>query len=328
MKYITDEFKALQEETIEGIRLEMIRKYPNFVHDNISAQKRIDKIVNGLKEYFKANRIRTVVLGMSGGLDSTVTAALCAKADVNVIGLVMPIEQKPEETLRGLKTAAQYCSAYAMIDLTANFKILSEKLSKKTYTTTKHHKWTSRSAQLRNINLGNIKARLRMITLYDEARTRDGIVMSTDNYSELLMGFWTLHGDTGDVSPIQMVFKGFELSYIAKELGVLEDIINAVPTDGLGISNSDEDQLGASYRFVDAVMCNHLNYVENRCVLNPKNLDALEIFKQDGKSSWRTAWDIYQAALNIVDRHKRTEFKRNNPYMIEHEDTLFMLRDK
>ena len=322
-KYITEGFKKLKAETIESIRQEMIEKYPSFVHSPETAQARIDKIVKGLIQYFTKSNINTVVLGMSGGLDSAVTAALCRKAGVNVIGLVMPIEQKPNETLAGLQAAQRFCTAYTVIDLTNEFKVLSEKLTtSRKWVTTKDHRWTSGPSHDRaNINLGNIKARLRMITLYDEARKRAGVVISTDNYSELLMGFWTICGDVGDVSPIQMVFKGFELPWIARKLDVPESIVNAVPTDGLGISKSDEEQLDGAYDFVDAVMCNHLGYVNNRDVLKQTNIDALNIFSD--KDSGSDIWDLTRAADRIVSRFRRTEFKRNHPHLIEDEGELF-----
>lgn len=107
-----------------------------------------------------------------------------------------------------------------------------------------------------NIAEGNIKARLRMITAYHMANIFKGCVLSTDNYSEYNMGFWTLHGDVGDISPIQFINKGFELQYIAKALGIPDNIITQAPSDGLGVTatNTDEAQLGANYKFVDSAM--------------------------------------------------------------------------
>jgi hypothetical protein len=97
------------------------------------------------------------------------------------------------------------------------------------------------------VRKGNIRARLRMITLYNLAQLHGGFVASTDNLSELGAGFWTLHGDVGDYSPIQSLLKSWEVPYLAQLNGVPESTVRAKPTDGLGIDSGDEAQLGASY---------------------------------------------------------------------------------
>ena len=101
---------------------------------------------------------------------------------------------------------------------------------------------------------GNIRARLRMITLYNLAHKVAGCVGSTDNFSELAAGFWTLHGDVGDIAPIQSLNKSWEVPMLAKMLDVPQATVEAVPTDGLGISNSDADQLGMSYLEFDIAL--------------------------------------------------------------------------
>ena len=103
---------------------------------------------------------------------------------------------------------------------------------------------------------GNLKARLRMITLYDLARKTNGLVLSTDNLSEFQMGFWTICGDVGDYAPLQNIGKGFELPAIARQLDIRNDIIVQAPSDGLMITDDDTDeaQLGANYKEVDTIM--------------------------------------------------------------------------
>ena len=92
------------------------------------------------------------------------------------------------------------------------------------------------------IRMGNIKARLRMIYLYNLASKSNGLVLSTDNFTEYMLGFWTLHGDVGDFGIIQKVLKGLELYDIARYLDVPQEIIDAKPDDGLGIAGGDEDR--------------------------------------------------------------------------------------
>jgi nicotinamide-nucleotide amidase len=95
-----------------------------------------------------------------------------------------------------------------------------------------------------------------MITLYHIAQLTGGIVISTDNLSELWMGFWTLNGDVGDLAPIQHIWKGLEEYTIAGALGVPEESLNAIPTDGLDVipGGTDEDQLGLPYSDLDRVI--------------------------------------------------------------------------
>jgi len=151
------------------------------------------------------------------------------------------------------------------------------------------------------IRIGNLKARTRMLYLYDLAAKNKGMVLSTDNYTELLLGFWTLHGDVGDYGMIQSLWKTevYELSkFMAKhemnetQAKALLDCVDAVPTDGLGITNSDLDQIGASSYFeVDQILIKMLQ--------NP-NSDELK----DNK---------------VVRRNKNSEFKRQNPFNIPRE---------
>jgi NAD+ synthetase len=151
--------------------------------------------------------------------------------------------------------------------------------------------------QVGKIASGNVKARIRMILLYDIARRVDGMVLGTDNLTEYLLGFWTLHGDVGDYSPIQYLWKTevYALSqHLIKECGedrsrVLLSCIEATPTDGLGITHSDLDQLGAGcYEEVDKIL---KAYLAGK--LPKKMMDH-----------------------PVIQRHLRSKFKRNNPFNI------------
>jgi NAD+ synthetase len=148
------------------------------------------------------------------------------------------------------------------------------------------------------IRLGNIKARIRMIILYDMAQKFGGLVMSTDNLTELYLGFWTLHGDVGDLGLIQKLWKTdvYQMSryLIDTELTdprakkALQDCIDAVPTDGLGITKSDLEQIGGnSYTEVDEVLYNYLVY---------------------GRGDKNNP---------IIQRYERTHFKRENPVNLD-----------
>ena len=133
-----------------------------------------------------------------------------------------------------------------------------------------------------------------MVYLYDLAAKNKGVVLSTDNYTELLLGFWTLHGDVGDLGMIQNLWKMevYEMAqYIAEyeaneqQAQALWACINATPTDGLGITSSDLEQLGAnSYNEVDKILKSYLS----------------------GNKEYSNH--------PVIKRHLATHFKRNNPY--------------
>lgn len=190
---------------------------------------------------FRADGPDTAVLGMSGGVDSALTAALLKAAGWRVIGHTLPISQNPEETRRGEDASIALGLEHVHIDLGQEYEALRSGLARI------DPDLKGGTGETLDIRRGNLRARLRMIALYDQARRHDGLVASTDNFSELTAGFWTLHGDVGDLAPIQTLLKSWEVPALARISGVPEETWRATPTDGLGISHSDEDQLGASY---------------------------------------------------------------------------------
>ena len=243
-------------------------------------------IISSLAKYKTLSGIENVVIGMSGGIDSAVTASLFQAAGYEVHGVTMPINQKPEETERGFEACEKLNIVHHHNDLTRLYEKYCEV-----------HCETDLSLLSNPIRCGNIKARLRMITLYDLASKLKGFVASTDNFSELAAGFWTLHGDVGDVAPIQSLTKSWEVPAMAEYMGVPEATIKAVPTDGIGISNSDEDQFGFSYLEFDIVLLKML-----KGPFNPKNISDND----------------QQIIDNVATRIKNTAHKRANPQNIVH----------
>lgn len=206
----------------------------------------IFKAAKFLSDYCKMFNIHFVVTGVSGGLDSAVSIALAKQAsemngELDVMGLILPCQSDPRDEQLAKLVLNKFQVSYKIVDLTDLFLHTSKTMP-------------FESKETQKIADGNIKARLRMITSYDVARKMNGIVLSNDNLSELLMGFFTLHGDVGDVGMIQNIFKGVELYDIASALDIPVQILMSKPKDGLGISESDEDQLGASYEVVDKTM--------------------------------------------------------------------------
>lgn len=203
----------------------------------------IDAIVKKLCVYIDENEIKDFVIGMSGGADSATTYALLKEVqkqngyeDIRIHAYTLPIYQNTEETLRANDLVNFYGDTIHHVDLTLIYKAMADGLF-----------FENNNEEGSSIRKGNMKARLRMMYLYNVAHKNKGVVVSTDNFSEYTAGFWTINGDVGDIAPIRNLFKSVEVPAIAKELGVPEKFWRATPTDGLGISSSDEEQLGMSY---------------------------------------------------------------------------------
>lgn len=244
-----------------------------------TAQNVIANIRTIVKEYVAKNKLKSLVLGVSGGLDSACIAALCQEkyTGVPLIGISIPLKSTNDHMEKAEWVGTNYCTAFEEFNAWEEDYLTRETIENNIYNTIPFYEKMFNVLEKtdgiaikagfqvntfpKNILNGNMKARIRMITLYDLARKTNGMVLSTDNYSELLMGFWTINGDVGDYGPIQNIFKGIELPTIARALGIREDIITQKPSDGLMVTedNTDEAQLGAEYKYVDAIMIVYLD---------------------------------------------------------------------
>ena len=249
-------------------------------------------IVQSLVAYANKYKISNVVIGLSGGIDSALSASLFRDAGYHVIGVTMPIEQIEEETERGIETAKALGIDHRHIDLTDAY----HDLLKQQYKLDAGLISNDYSSKMRK---GNIRARLRMITLYNLAGASQGFVASTDNFSELAAGFWTLHGDVGDVSPIQSLSKSWEVPALAEMQGVPDSVVFAVPTDGLGISSSDEDQFGFSYLEFDIALFKLL-----------ENMDGVEFEHSPADIAGFKNVEDKLIVNEVVDRIKGTTYKK------------------
>ena len=199
-------------------------------------------IVNWLSDYAGTAGVKGFIVGVSGGIDSAVTSALCARTELPLLCLEMPIYQAENQVSRALNHIAWLQRSFGnvsmvQVDLTPVFDSLIATLP------------AVKNEEDRFMALANTRARLRMTTLYYFAGLYHYLVAGTGNKVEDFgVGFYTKYGDGGvDLSPIADLLKS-EVYELARFLGIDKAIIDAPPTDGLwGDNRTDEDQIGASY---------------------------------------------------------------------------------
>lgn len=178
-------------------------------------------LVEETKNYLFENSLKAMVLGISGGIDSTVVAAICHEVSkqtgIPLIGRSLPIKNKKDEFDVSKLVGEAFCDEFNVkrLDLSYKAALVDAILDSKSYPQPSIHdlmeyhdivaleEWESRTP----IANGNLQARCRMQHLYDIASLYKGLVMSTDNQTEYQLGFWTIHGDVGDFDPIQDLWK-------------------------------------------------------------------------------------------------------------------------
>lgn len=301
-------------------------------------------LVDKTAEYVTSNNLKVMVLGISGGIDSTVVAAIChevsKKTGIPLIGRSLPIKNKSGEFDVSKLVGEAFCDEFKVFNLSSSYKSVLFDLCADTglikdckgydwYWVSDLEELTGRTP----IANGNIQARCRMIHLYDIASIRKGLVMSTDNQTEYQLGFWTIHGDVGDFDPIQDLWKT-EVYELAKWISnrykniehnhtimtgagsksdAIELSIALTPTDGLGISNSDLEQIGAKdYDTVDDILSRFVPFENFR-----KSYDSAgQIMHPHDEMAESDCWSQLCArhgedVVNKVwSRHLASEFKR------------------
>ena len=216
----------------------------NRIKDYLELKKRI---VSWIKDYADSNGIKSLVVGVSGGIDSAVVSTLCAETGLPTYALTMPLLSKMENTALSDGHALGLVKRYSNVtnvnvDLTETYKVFNLTVDD---TFTKNE-----------LSNANTKSRLRMVTLYQVAGSVGGIVVGTGNKVEDYgIGFYTKYGDGGvDIAPIADLYKT-EVRELGSYIGVRREIIDAKPTDGLWEDGrSDEDQIGATYAELEEAM--------------------------------------------------------------------------
>ena len=226
----------------------------------MNSDKKIEHISNWIKEYISALNFKSpsLIIGVSGGIDSAVTSTLCCKTGFRTIAVSMPIKQN----------ALQHDLSLKHLDwLNANFNNVDTMIIELD------------DVFNNKLAFANSRSRLRMVTLYQIAQANNGIVVGTGNKVEDFgVGFYTKYGDGGvDISPIADCNKT-DVWNIGKSLGIINEIIEAAPTDGLwDDSRNDESQLGLTYEQIEEAMNDPTSsYFEKYMKIREPNLHKMK----------------------------------------------------
>lgn len=270
-------------------------------------EKIFNTMVNSTLQYLNDYGINNMILGISGGIDSTLVAAIChevvKRSDEkrNLLGYSLMCSTNQSDEVKAAELVGKsLCTEYQSINIEEDYNNI--------YCSLINH------FKVSPITNGNIKARLRMMYLYHCASIYKGIVMDTDNYSEHQLGFWTLHGDEGDFNPIGDLYKTeiYELcewlctEYYVNDKDIrqaIEESYKLTPTDGNGVKmGGDMAQIapGLTYKEVDRILFGIEIYGYS------KNND--KILEKVSKEKWYDE-DVVKG---IINRVKNSAFKRRH----------------
>ena len=259
---------------------------------SINLKIETEKIVNFLKKTFEEQKINKVVLGLSGGIDSTVALYLLREVLPARNIFTIQMDYKPRKKLsidlKGINviniSIKKIVDEFQAKDSVPKFFIGKQQTEKNLIPSSSQNK----------IQLGNIMARVRMIILFDLAKQLNALVCGTENKSEKLLGYFTRFGDAAsDLEPLSHLYKT-QVFQIAKYLKVPEQIINQSPTAGLWDGQTDEDDFGFTYEEADQVLY----------LYHDRNIDINKIKKN------------FSNAEKIIERVKNNQFKLKTPYLI------------
>lgn len=208
----------------------------------------VSKRVEWIKGLVEKSGTKGIVLGISGGIDSAVTAVLCQKAvGDNFLGLILPIESNPVHQRDALILAKKFGMRTVEIEMTQDYQGLVNTYSK------------ALGEELSTLARGNMKARLRMVADYAVANQFGYLVAGTDNLSETVAGYFTKYGDGAvDFLPISDLTKR-EVYEMASYLGIPEEIMTKPPSADLWQGQTDEQELGVTYDDIEAYIKGQLS---------------------------------------------------------------------
>ena len=288
-----------------------------------------ENIVEKTAKYLIDNNIKAQILGISGGIDSTVVAAIChevsKRTNIPLIGRSLPSKYNKEgETTTADLVGKAFCNDYKVFNINDLYHSYVMQITHKETGSTKYTvdnngniERVENTFQTTLAN-GNIQARLRMIYLYNLASVYGGLVMDTDNLTENNLGYFTIHGDVGDFNPIGGLWKTdvFKLaenlidfyrmtSQIDRSIAMFNSW-SLKPTAGLGITNNDLEEIGAeSYDQVDNVLKVILAW---KMITVPQKYSFDNFINSDFMSELTHIPE--ETIKNVAKRHFSSEFKR------------------
>ena len=240
-------------------------------------------------EVFKTG-VKNSVVGLSGGLDSAIVSVLAQKAfGNNFLAIMMPTQSSSKNSLDDA------------LELIKKFNIRNELIPIGEYIDVYNFKFKNSS---NNIRRGNFMARMRMATLYDISARDNSLVIGTSNKSEILLGYGTIFGDLASaLNPIGDLYKS-DLFSFAKYLGIPDSIISKPPSADLFEGQSDENEIGASYKIIDRI---YKKYVEDRLKID-------EIINSGEDEN---------LVKKLISRLHRNQFKRVTPIIAKLSNRTF-----
>lgn len=246
----------------------------------INTNRTVEILVNFLRNEFQRTGFSHAVVGVSGGVDSSVVCLLASQAlgPDNVLAVRMPYKTSSPESLKHSQLIIELSGVKSLtVPITEMVDALVEKFP-----------------DADQIRKGNVMARARMIVLYDQSAAFDGLVVGTGNKTEILLGYTTLYGDAAcALNPVGDLYKT-QIRQLAADIGVPEDIISKPPSADLWIGQTDEDELGFTYADVDRLL---VRLVDGRCSIE----ECVEAGFERG------------FVMKVIDQIKKSQFKRSLP---------------
>ena len=242
----------------------------------LTIEEKIEKTVQWLRDKVEEAHAKGLIVGVSGGIDSAVVACLIKKAfPEDSMGVIMPIKNTDEDIEDGIKCVKACGIRWAKVDLTEQSEGILNKvksaLSENDILKEEYIKMTD----------ANIRARLRMTSLYGIANNLGYLVVGTDNSAEVYTGYFTKYGDGGvDILPIANISK-HEVYEWGKVLGVPESVLKKAPSAGLWEGQTDENEMGTTYAYIDAVVSGREDEVPEKDLKIIKNLHSRSEHKRN-----------------------------------------------
>lgn len=278
----------------------------------IDYNKFVENSRKWLSKYIQNNHLQSIICGISGGIDSTVSCAIaspvCKELNIPLIGRSLPCMTNKECELHTANLVGNaFCTNYKECNIQLMYETCLDELQ-------------LHEGQINVLQKGNIKARLRMVYLYNLASIHRGVALDNDNFTEWNLGFWTLKGDEGDINlGLHYLWKTeiYELAdYLwrdlcnhdyyetyglhSKQADAIQASMKLIPTDGNGVSNSDCEQFGLD------------NYEQVDDVLKTAYYTTYAVGSKEAKDAYTRLIDSYneQGVDKVMMLHQNTVYKR------------------